>query len=68
MGSLRKHCFLLGLVSALLFCVVVGLAGAQSVPPFADQNSSRLFSPSNPLGAPGNAYGVVRSECIPLSS
>jgi Inverse autotransporter, beta-domain len=69
----------LGILSILLTSTLVGLAGAQGPPPFTGQGgpfipSSRsttpqLLTPSNPLGAPGSAYGAQPgSDIIPLSS
>ena len=69
----------LGILSILLTSTLVGLAGAQGLPPSTGQGgpfipsspsaTPQLLSPSNPLGAPGSAYGAQPgSEIVPLSS
>jgi hypothetical protein len=59
---------LVRLVPSLLLCLLAGTAGAQGIHSFVGQSPSHLFTPSNPLGAPGSAYAFGGSDCIPISS
>jgi hypothetical protein len=74
-----RRVLFLGIFSILFSFTIVGLAGAQGIPPFTGQGGSfipsspstvpQLQTPSNPLGGPGSAYGAQPgSDIIPLSS
>ena len=79
MSSHSRWVLFLGILSILLTSTLVGPAGAQGLPPFTGQGgpfipsspstTPQLLTPSNPLGAPGSAYGAQPgSDIIPLSS